>query len=177
MEIKTKRLILRDVEKKDINDFVSAGNSKEINYFTAYIPYPLTPEKAEKMIKRMIEQGKSERRRHSELAITLKGEKKVIGMINLYDIDYNSRKCKIGYWIGHAWRRRGYTEEACIAIISYAFKKLEMNKISATTLTDNIFSNNLLKKLGFKKLATCKQDRLIGYKFYDCFLWEKFRKA
>jgi [ribosomal protein S5]-alanine N-acetyltransferase len=174
MEIKTKRLILRDIEKADLPDFVAAGNSKEINYFTAYIPYPLTEKSAEKMIKRMSEQARSERRRHCELAITLKDKKKVIGMINLYDIDYNSRKCKIGYWIGQNYRRRGYTEEACRAIINYAFKKMKMNKISATTLTDNVYSNKLLKKLGFKKLATARQDRLIGKKFFDCFLWEKF---
>jgi len=174
MEIKTKRLILRDIKKEDIKDFVLAGNSKAINYFTAYIPHPLTVEKAEKMIKRMIEQSKSKRRRHCELAITLKGEKKVVGMVNLYDIDYNSRKCKIGYWIGKEYRRKGYTEEACKAIIQSAFKKLKMHKISATTLTDNYSSNKLLKKLGFKRLATSKHDRFIDGKFFDCFLWEKF---
>ena len=173
MEIKTKRLILRDVRKEDAKDFVKAANSKEINYFTAYIPHPLTLEKAEKMIKRMIEQGKSKRRRHCELAITLKEEKKVIGMVNLYDIDYNSWKCKLGYWIGEDYRRCGYTEEACRAIIRFAFKKLKMHKIAATTLIDNYSSNKLLKKLGFKKLAISKHDRCICGKFCDCYLWEK----
>ena len=53
MDIKTKRLILRDVKKEDTADFVLAGNSREINYFVWYIPYPLTMQKAKKMIKKI----------------------------------------------------------------------------------------------------------------------------
>ncbi len=174
MEIKTKRLILRDLEMKDVKDFVKAGNSKEINYFVWYVPYPLTVKKAEKMIKRMIEQSKSKRRRHYELAITINGEKKVIGMINLYDTDYKCKKCKIGYWIGEKNRRKGYSEEACRAVINFAFKKLKMHKISAKALIDNFASNKLLRKLGFRKIATAKEDQFIDNKYMDCYLWEKF---
>ena len=173
MEIKTKRLLLRDVKKEDVKDFVLAGNSWEINYFVWYVPYPLTVKEAEKMIRRMIEQTKSKRRRHYELAITLKTEKKVMGMINLYDMDYKCRKCKIGYWIGKDYRRKGYCEEACRAIIKFAFKELKMHKISGKTLIDNKASNNLLKKLGFKKICRIKEDQFVDNKFIDCYLWEK----
>src|SRR4030042_1797196 len=173
MDIKTKRLILRDVKKEDTADFVLAGNSREINYFVWYIPYPLTMQKAKKMIKRMGEQAKSRRRRHYELAITLKKEERVIGMINLYDMDYKGRKCKIGYWISEAQRRKGYEEEAGRAIIDFAFKKLKMHKISGKTLMDNQASNKLLKKLGFKKIAISREDQFIDNKFMDCYLWER----
>ncbi len=174
MEIKTRRLILREVNKEDVADFVLVGNSKEINYFVWYVPYPLTVKGAEKMIKRMAEQAKSRRRRHYELAITLKKEKELRGMINLYDMNYKCKKCKIGYWIGKDYRKKGYTEEACKAILKFAFKNLKMHKISGKTLVNNKASNKLLKKLGFKKIATAKEDQLVYNQFIDCYLWEKF---
>lgn len=173
MEIKTKRLLIREIKEKDIDDFCMLA-TKEISYHTRYIVYPLMRKEAEKIIKRMIEQSKAKKRRHYELVISLKG--RLIGMINIYDMDYKNNKCKLGFWVGEQYRRRGYTFEACIAIMDHFYNKLKMHKISATSLQENTASNELLKKLGFSILGIAKQDQLEEGKYLDSIFWEKISK-
>ncbi len=173
MELKTKRLILRELKIEDLEDFSKVGNDKEISYFSNYIPYPLTGDKAKKVAEKIIEGARKKKRDHYELAILLKKGKKLIGMVNIYSLNYKDKKAKIGYWIGKHYRRKGYAFEASKSMIEFAFSNLNLNKITGNTLAENKASNNLLKKLGFKKMGIAKKDRFVDGKFMDCNIWEK----
>jgi [ribosomal protein S5]-alanine N-acetyltransferase len=176
MELKTKRLLLQELKREDLDAFVEVGNEKAINYFTWYIPYPLTRKKAKKVVEKIIEGAQKKRRDHYELAITLKNSKKLIGMANIYSMNYKDRKAKIGYWIGKEFRRRGYALEASKAMIDFAFGELKLNKITGKSLAQNKASNELLKKLGFRKMGIARQDQCVDGKLMDCYIWERLKQ-
>ena len=171
MQLETKRLIIRDLQENDAKDFVKQGNDKEINYFNWYIPYPLTLAKAKNIIKKRNAEFVGHRWLY-ELAIILKETKEFLGIISIYDVSKPENKAKIGYWIGEEYRGNGYSEEALKEIILFSFKELNLNKLSAKTMTDNKVSNNLLEKSGFRKIGIKKWDKIIEGKKHDVFEWE-----
>ncbi len=171
MQLKTPRLIIRDLEDKDAKAFAENGNDEEIKFFNWYLPYPLTLAKAEKIItKRKIPQ--EGHRWLYELGIVLKETQEFMGIVSLYDVDKPENKAKLGYWIGKKYRRKGYTKEAIEEIIKFAFKELKLNKISAKTMASNKKSESLLKKLNFRKVGIKRWDKVIEGKKYDVKEWE-----
>jgi|SRR3989344_346790 len=169
MKIITNRLILRKPELKDAKDLAKSGNDKKMPYFTWYIPYPFTVQKAKKIIKDFWADLKKDT---IGFVIILKEENKVIGVIDIYKISKKHRKARIGYWIGKDYRGKGLASEAVRAVIKFSFKNLKLNKISAETLIDNKSSNILLKKVGFREVGVMKKERIIEGKQIDCILWE-----
>jgi RimJ/RimL family protein N-acetyltransferase len=176
LTLETKKLVLRDLENSDAKAFSINGNDQEINYFNWYLPYPLTLEKAKKIIKKRGIEQKGHRWLY-ELAIILKETKEFLGIVSLYDVSKPENKGKLGYWISKNYRRKGYAEEAVRKMIRFAFKDLKLNKISSKCMADNLASINLLKKLEFRKVGIKKWDKIIDGKKHDVVEWEILNKS
>ncbi len=57
----------------------------------------------------------------------------------------------LGYWCSLDQQRQGFTYEAVIKVIEFAFGSLGLNRLQATCMPANTASNNLLRKAGFKE--------------------------
>lgn len=55
-----------------------------------------------------------------------------------------------GYWIGAPFARAGYMREALAAVVHYAFTSLDLSRLEAGCLPENIASRGVLEKTGFK---------------------------
>ncbi len=157
MEIKTKRLTLREIQESDIDSIVEFAGDLEISQYLLLVPHPYTREDAKFWVNLCEEKAKKEPRTDYELAIEL--NKKLIGAIALTDINTSQGTASIGYWLGKPHWRQGYMTEAAQAILDYAFKTLNLRRIEVGAFTENEASNELLKKLNFKHEGTKKQSR------------------
>ncbi|MEK6908555.1 MAG: GNAT family N-acetyltransferase [Nanoarchaeota archaeon] len=175
MEIETKRLILKQVSEGDSLEIAKIGNDREISYFTYYWPYPLTESKVNKIL-REIEKEWKEKKTVIMFKIQLKDNGNIIGVIDIFDINKTDKNAKVGYWLGKDYRGNGYALEALKEAIDFSFNKLKLEKLFADTLTNNISSNKLLKKAGFRKIGTMEKDKLIEGNFIDRYLWELINK-
>ncbi len=167
---KTERLRLRPLGLKDVRSLVEIGNEKLLSSFTMYLPFPFGVKDAKKVILDGTE-GLKERRMY-RFGIELNEQKKIIGIIDIYDINGRDRKAKIGYWLGKEYRGRGFASEAVNNVLDLAFKKLSLNKVSAKTLKYNTKSNNILNKFKFKRVAVLRKDKNIDGKLTDTYIWE-----
>lgn len=90
-----------------------------------------------------------ERLGYSNFTITRKSDQKKIGCCGLYD-----RKGVDGIDFGFAFlpefERKGYAHEASKEIIKHVKNDYNINELKAITLPNNIPSQELLRKLGFK---------------------------
>lgn len=77
--------------------------------------------------------------------------KELIGLIDLYDINFDESKCEVGYSIGYNWWNNGYGTEALRAVLDFAFNNLKMKEVSAEHNTDNPASGRIMQKSGMKK--------------------------
>lgn len=100
MNIKTKRLIIREFKKDDQNELIKQINNIHVSQYLLVVPYPYTKKDAQNFIKKCLKDSKINKRTNYELAITLKENDKLIGCINLGKIDFFRGTCMIGYWLG-----------------------------------------------------------------------------
>lgn len=56
----------------------------------------------------------------------------------------------LGYWIGEPFARRGFMREALLAVVHHAFTRLDLSRLEAACLPENVASRGLLESCGFK---------------------------
>ena len=55
-----------------------------------------------------------------------------------------------GYWIGAPFARQGYMREAILALTHHAFTRLDLSRLEAACLPENLPSRGVLETCGFK---------------------------
>lgn len=76
---------------------------------------------------------------------------RIVGAITLDHIRRGPAQAgTLGYWIGQPFARQGYMREAILAMGHYAFHDLDLSRIDAACLPENIASRGVLEKCGFK---------------------------
>lgn len=83
-------------------------------------------------------------------AVSLKDNNKIIGWDGFGAIDYFYTDNEIYYLIGKEYWENGYATEAMTALIHYYFNKMGLKRIIALAKPENISSNRVIQKIGFK---------------------------
>ena len=150
MKLETKRFILRNPTKKDVDDLIRGLNPLEVSRFLANVPHPYTKKDALWWINNCAKDLKKKEREKYAFNIELKSEKKLIGGIGLHDIDDFSKTAEIGYWVNKKYWKQGIISEAMKEILDFAFYRLKLRRLSLYAYTNNVASNIVAKKFGFK---------------------------
>ena len=103
---------------------------------------------------------------HRLFGIFLNKTHKHIGNITLDNIDISNRKAEVGifFWSN---QRKGYATEAINLLAYYAFTSLNLNKLYAGVVVQNLASVALFKKCGFKEEGILKMDYFKDDVYYD----------
>ena len=108
--------------------------------------YHYSKETVEKLYDKHTAQGKI------HFAIMLNDQ--IIGDIYLKHIDSVTESCEMGIHImNDEYKGKGYGTQAERLILSYAFKKLNMQTVYADTLIKNKRSAHVLEKVGFIEIS------------------------
>lgn len=80
-----------------------------------------------------------------------RSDQALVGALTLDNIRRGpSQAGTLGYWTGARFARQGYMKEAIAGITHYAFTKLDLSRIEAACLPENVASRGALEKAGFK---------------------------
>lgn len=100
----------------------------------------------------------------------------LIGKIQLSNIVYGIFKnAFIGYSIDENEQGKGYMKDAVNTLVNYAFNEMELHRIEASTLIDNLKSQNVLISCGFTKLGINKNYLNINGEWKDHISFYKTR--
>ena len=84
---------------------------------------------------------------------------RIVGTVSLQDIRRGFyQTCSLGYKFDQAIWRRGYAKESIAKCIWIAFEEMNLHRIEALTLPENIPSRKLLDGLGFAWEGTKRQS-------------------
>ncbi|MDC0651637.1 GNAT family N-acetyltransferase [Alphaproteobacteria bacterium] len=110
-------------------------------------------------------------RAYSFLIFNIK-DKSLLGGLNVGNVRRGvSQSASLGYWIGKQYARSGYMKEALEILIPSLFLDLQLNRIEAAILENNLASKNLLKKIGFKKEGNLRKYLKINGEWQDHVLY------
>ena len=93
---------------------------------------------------------------------------KIIGTVSFQNVLKTPyRSCQLGYKIHRAYRNRGFGTEAVTYACKRAFSFLDIHRIEAFTMPDNLHSINLLERVGFTPEGRARDKALIQGEWRD----------
>lgn len=100
-----------------------------------------------------------------------------IGFISYYPIrtDYQNLY-EIGYRINPKERNKGYTTEATQLLVNHMFRTLDIERIESVTDVENIPSQRVLEKNGFKREGMLRKRFLLRGDYRDEYMYSLVRE-
>lgn len=146
--IETKRLVLRQIDRRDSLDIFELKSNKKTAIYTDNEAYT-SSDQAEAFIEYII--GGSEAGRWLYFVIESKDSHEFIGTITLWNFNESKTVAEVGYEMIEKFEGHGYMSEAMHEVLRLGFEELGLNKVEAFTSKENSRSLRLLEKSGFVK--------------------------
>jgi len=83
------------------------------------------------------------------LAIAIKPDLTLVGVMEIGDIDWEELQAEIGFWLSPEYWGQGYMSEALTPIVQFSFEVLVLQRLYAYHMARNLASGRVLQKNGF----------------------------
>lgn len=154
----TERLLLRSLIPEDENEiFVLRSDERILKYLDS--PIAKTIDDASKFI-RKINSG-IDKNEWIYWGISLRGERKLIGTICIWNISKENISADIGFVLHPDYQGKGFIQETLLKIIQYGFETMKLKCINAEVDPNNSKSIKLLEKNNF--IIKSKIDNTVFY--------------
>ncbi|MFX0163473.1 MAG: GNAT family N-acetyltransferase [Candidatus Hodarchaeota archaeon] len=165
LELDGERVKIRKLKISDARDIYENVKDKDIGRWMFRFLHPYPKDEARKFIRRT--HYKLKKKKGYDFGIVLKNTNKVIGVVDLFDIDWENKKAEIGYWLGKKYWGRGLMTEAVKLILKFGFEDLKLHRIYARLFEENIGSKNVLEKCGFKLEGIIREATFRNNKWHN----------
>lgn len=103
-------------------------------------------------------------------------DRQLVGAITLDNIRRGpSQSAQVGYWVGEQYARNGYMSEALSAVVRHAFEELDLSRVEAACLPENVASRGLLETSRFEHEGMARRYLQIGGRWRDHVLYARLR--
>ena len=162
--INSKRLLLRQVDKSDVNEIFFLRSDERVMRYLDKAPAESLDD-AYEFIKKISELENSADA--VTWAITLTGNSKLIGTICLWNIQKEHYRAEIGYNLHPDYWGKGIMNEAVLEVINYGFNVMKLHSIEANVNPGNAASIKLLERNNFTREAYFKENYYYNGNFLD----------
>jgi diamine N-acetyltransferase len=114
--------------------------------------------------------------RQLRLMIDLKSTDKAIGCVDLFEYDPINGHIGIGILIEQAYRGQGYAKKALALCIDYLFNNVMVHQIHCLIDIQNVESQHIFEKLGFKSCGTRKDWIKTPEGYVDAIFYQNIQK-
>lgn len=167
-------LYLESVSLDDANctyDLIN-GQREYLKEWLPWVDYNKSVEDVISNIKRCMEKND----KGISLDLSIKKNGKVIGRIGLHYIDNLNNNTSIGYWLSRDEIGKGIMTKAVQTLCRYCFTELNMNRIGIACATNNIKSQAIPTKLGFKLEGKFRERELVNGMYLDHYVYSKLKR-
>jgi len=92
---------------------------------------------------------------------------KIAGVVDFHKGRKSSNALEIGYWLAKGYVGKGLMTKSCAALIDYAFKNSDVNRIVINTDTKNYKSQAVPSRLGFTREGVGRQFGILNGEYFD----------
>jgi ribosomal-protein-alanine N-acetyltransferase len=147
--METARLVLRALRMDDVDFVFREWGDPTVTYYMRDEEPLKTREQAEEMLRPL--QTPEEMPHFKWWGIELKAEGCLIGTCGYFKWDARHHHAEIGYDLWPDYWGQGLMPEALTALLRFGFVEMDLNRVEATTHTENERSQRVLTKLGFRR--------------------------
>ena len=150
--LKTKRLNLRPISEKDIENIHKLHILPETDRFnTLGIPKDIAETKS--IVEKWISENNLESNKSYTFAIQLIEKQEFIGLIGINLGKEKYKNAEVWFKFDSAFWNKGFATESLRKILDFGFKILQLHRIEAGCAIENIGSINVLEKVGMLREA------------------------
>ncbi|MCL1823610.1 MAG: GNAT family N-acetyltransferase [Oscillospiraceae bacterium] len=153
IKLETERLILREYKESDLPEYHKMMSDKENMYFLIDIATTSLEESEESLQNAIAVSAQGKARR---LCVMLKENKQLIGSVG-YEIAKETPAGKIadpmGWFIIPEYQNKGYITEAAKRVLEFAFFQDNCVRVVTGCYKDNMPTQKVMEKVGFRKEA------------------------
>ncbi|WP_414620719.1 GNAT family N-acetyltransferase [Calothrix sp. CCY 0018] len=172
-ELETKNLVLRQVNQSDAEAVYQLFSDEEVLKYHD-LEALTNLEQAKELINSFDEKFHSQQM--IRWGIAKKEDNVIIGTCGYHNWVKNHFCAEIGYELSQAYWRKRIMTEALSAMIKFGFEKMELNRIQATVMLENIASMQLLEKLGFVPEGILREYGFCKGEFHDLKMFALLKK-
>ena len=150
---------VRQVRMDDLSDYFSMieTNRPRLNdFFAGTMAMTRTLEETSDHLADVI--AKAEKNNYFPFVVVDNNTNRVIGSIQVKNIDWTIPKAELGYYIDEQYGGKEITTRAVALIIDFCFKELNLNKLYLRTHEENIPSRKVAEKNGFSVEGVIRRD-------------------
>lgn len=141
------RIRLRPIRESDLTDMWGYLSEPSISEFTTWETHT-TLETTKAFLESVLKNYQEGQ--IANWAITLRASGEMVGMGGFMEIVPQHFRGVIGYVLNPGYWNQGIITEAIGLVLNEAFQTLQLRRVEACCITENIGSRRVLEKLGFK---------------------------
>ena len=147
--IKTERLTLRKLKKRDLDDIFEYASDPRVSRYLLWSPHASRRVSAAYLTRVLSLYKKGQ---FYDWAIVYSG--KMIGICGFSSIDVLADCAEIGYVINADYWGQGIATEVARRVMDFGFNRLELQRIEARYIEGNEASASVMKKCGMSQIKT-----------------------
>lgn len=163
-KLETENLFLREIKSSDTEALFNFFSDKDVLKYHDAEPFS-SIQRATRLINNWHERFSS--RQGIRWGIAKKENNIIIGTCGYRFFGKPLFCAEVGYELTKNYWRQGIMSEALTAIIKFGFENLDLNRIEATVMLENLASMNLLKKMGFIEEGILREFGFWKGEFHD----------
>ena len=82
----------------------------------------------------------------------------LIGYVHLFDLNWEVPLAQLSFFIDREHTQQGLMTEVLARLVRFSFRQLELEKLYLLTLADNYPSQRLIRKIGFGREGTLRNE-------------------
>jgi RimJ/RimL family protein N-acetyltransferase len=165
MILTTERLILRDFVESDWEAVLAY--QQDPLYLRYYEWTSRTGEEVREFIQMFLDHQKQIPRIKFQFAVTLKSHGQLIGNCGVRRNSLETPEADMGYELDPRYWGRGYATEAARAVMGFGFSRLNVRRISAWCVAENVGSARVLEKLGMELKGRVQDHQYFKGRWWD----------
>ncbi len=162
--LETERMVLYPLERSHFNLVMQVMADREIRD-GMLMPAHDTPEKQENWWARFEEAR--ELGQAVQWAAFLKASQTYVALMTVKEIDHGSHRGELGYSLMKEFWGRGLGTEAARCVMEFMFDEVNLHRLIAQVLPQNLASQAIVRKLGFELEARFHDVHFYEGRYYD----------
>lgn len=167
--IVTERLVLRDFRLSDWRATFAYQRQPE---YLEFYPWPERHESdVRELVGRFVAWSKMRPRHKFQLAITLGATGELIGNVGIRADVPGALLAELGFELATRHWGHGYATEAASAMLDFGFRSLDLHRIEAHCVAENLASAAVLERIGMQREGQLRQAERFNDRWWDVLLY------
>lgn len=149
LDIKTKRLHIRNLQLTDLDNFHRYRSNTEVTQYQGFDV--MDKKECEVFIKSQKDKLFGKKGEWVQYGIEDQSSHQLIGDCAIKLQEEDPRIAEIGITISHLEQKKGFAKEAMLGILSYLFEEKKLHRVKEIVDVENTASIKLMESIGFRK--------------------------